>query len=324
MHELGHNLNFAHSNEGTTEYADQSGMMGYSYSSDDGPLMCFNSAKSYQSGWYTTKVVTPSIASCGNYDGRLYGVADFDGNVLGTRTVVVKINDSRSGQQDFFVSYNKQSGLNSGTQEGGNQVMITAATGEGTNYAPSTLLAKLSAGSFYSISNFEGTGKAITVTFEALDFTTTPAAARVIIAYNGMSCGSSTLSPVTPPPTGAPVTPPPTRAPVTASPVTSFPTKAPVPVTLSPTTPPVTAQPTKSCNDPSITQSECLSYANCSWVNVKGKKFCTFSVAPPSPSAPTTPPPTGLCQSTGTPCVASNNNCCNGCQTNGRWANTCK
>jgi hypothetical protein len=39
MHEIGHNLDFAHSGEGTETYADQSGMMGYSYSDDEGPVM---------------------------------------------------------------------------------------------------------------------------------------------------------------------------------------------------------------------------------------------------------------------------------------------
>ncbi len=33
------NLGFAHSGEGTAQYADQSGMMGYSYSNDEGPVM---------------------------------------------------------------------------------------------------------------------------------------------------------------------------------------------------------------------------------------------------------------------------------------------
>ncbi len=39
VHELGHNLNFGHSGEGSEEYADQTGMMGYSYSGfqDEGP-----------------------------------------------------------------------------------------------------------------------------------------------------------------------------------------------------------------------------------------------------------------------------------------------
>ena len=45
MHEVGHNLGLAHSGEGTNEYADNSGMMGYSYSQDEGPKMCFNGAK---------------------------------------------------------------------------------------------------------------------------------------------------------------------------------------------------------------------------------------------------------------------------------------
>lgn len=38
MHEIGHNLGFAHSGESQT-YDDQSGMMGYSYSDDEGPVM---------------------------------------------------------------------------------------------------------------------------------------------------------------------------------------------------------------------------------------------------------------------------------------------
>jgi len=45
MHEVGNNINLAHSGEGGTEYADQSGMMGYSCSKLEGPVMCFNVAK---------------------------------------------------------------------------------------------------------------------------------------------------------------------------------------------------------------------------------------------------------------------------------------
>jgi hypothetical protein len=48
MHEIGHNLNLAHAGEGSQQYANQSGMMGYSSSSDDDPKRCFNAAKSWQ------------------------------------------------------------------------------------------------------------------------------------------------------------------------------------------------------------------------------------------------------------------------------------
>jgi len=37
MHELGHNFGYAHSNE-RGSYQDQSGMMGYSYPQDEGPV----------------------------------------------------------------------------------------------------------------------------------------------------------------------------------------------------------------------------------------------------------------------------------------------
>ncbi|KAL3761422.1 hypothetical protein ACHAWU_007381 [Discostella pseudostelligera] len=77
MHEIGHNLGYADSNEGGASYADQAGMMGYSYGQDDGPTMCFNAAKSWQTQWYVSKSTTvhPSAGTC--YEGKLYGVADF-------------------------------------------------------------------------------------------------------------------------------------------------------------------------------------------------------------------------------------------------------
>ena len=45
LHEVGHNLNFGHASEGSQEYGDQSGMMGFSYSQNDTPVMCFNAGK---------------------------------------------------------------------------------------------------------------------------------------------------------------------------------------------------------------------------------------------------------------------------------------
>jgi len=63
MHEIGHNLGLAHSGEGTSTYDDKSGMMGYSYSSDDNPVMCFNNAKNWQLGWFQgcyTQITNPS------------------------------------------------------------------------------------------------------------------------------------------------------------------------------------------------------------------------------------------------------------------------
>ena len=218
MHEIGHNLNFGHSNELGT-YEDKSGMMGYSYSSDDSPVMCFNSAKSFQAGWYPTKTITPASADCGDFDGKVYGLSDF--GIAGEQgTIVLKINNSQSSQVDYFLNYNKKAGVNSGTLEGGNQVMITSRESENTAYSSSELLAKLSIGGTYTIANFEGTGNDVTITFESMDTSVSPNPARVVISYNGMVCGSdvtasptTTLAPITPSPSKAPVTSPPTPEP---------------------------------------------------------------------------------------------------------------
>ena len=94
-------------------------MMGYSYASDDGPVMCFNGAKSWQTGWYNSKrtVVTPSTGGC--FDGNLYGIAYFSN--AASSVLLVQINDSTTSNPDFYVAFNHTIGINSCTQEAGNQ-----------------------------------------------------------------------------------------------------------------------------------------------------------------------------------------------------------
>jgi hypothetical protein len=147
-----------------------------------------------------------------------------------------------------------------------------------------------------------------------------------------VSSAPVTASPTKAPVSSAPVTASPTKAPVTSAPVTASPTRAPT--TKSPTAAPVTSPPTAAtnCEDPSISQEQCIAAPNCEWVKVKRNRFCQFSTSnpnPPSPTPPTTPNPTdggggGTCDPVGAACSAGSSNCCNGCQLKGRWANTCK
>ena len=51
-------------------------MMGYSYSGDDGPLMCFNPGKSWNLGWYTDRHATADPLSQ-TWTGTLVGVAEY-------------------------------------------------------------------------------------------------------------------------------------------------------------------------------------------------------------------------------------------------------
>ena len=118
VHEIGHNIGLAHSNEGSTTYADQSGMMGYSYGNESAPKMCFNAAKNNQLGWYADKttIVTPSSATGNCFAGSLYGTAKYGD--AAAQTVGIKVNNP-SSSTDVYIMYNAQTGIQSGTQEGG-------------------------------------------------------------------------------------------------------------------------------------------------------------------------------------------------------------
>ncbi len=232
--QIGHNLGYAHSNEGGTSYADQTGMMGYSYSSDDGPIMCFNPAKSWQTQWYASKstIVDPSAGNC--FEGKIYGIADYSN--AASSVVLVKIDDASA--TDYFVTFNRQTGVNSGTVEAGNQVTVVQAGGEGTSYAESSLLAKLSAGGSWSgIID----GKTMTVNVLSITTSSSPAYATVRVSENGNSCTPDPI--VTNAPTRLPTRSPTARP--SSAPTTSSPTESPS-ASFSPTSDSPTLSPTLS------------------------------------------------------------------------------
>lgn len=154
MHELGHNLGLSHSGAGTNQYADQSGMMGFSYSQDDGPIMCFNAPKSNFLGWYDDK--KSSVTAGQSQSFTLTGVAEYqNNNLFGDEKILLSID----GTQSLHLTLNVAKGINSGTREGQNRVMVVQQSGvENRSYSSSTLLAKLAEGESYSVANFGGEG----------------------------------------------------------------------------------------------------------------------------------------------------------------------
>lgn len=158
LHEVGHNLNFGHAGEGSQEYGDQSGMMGFSYSQNDTPVMCFNAAKSWQAGWFADKSVTidPNNDAGSCYSGPLYGQDSYTTSPADA-TVLIQL-QSTSGT-NYHIGFNGKQGSNSGTVEHGNRVLITtqAATG------PSFKIANLGAGQSYTIANYDGSGRDVVI-----------------------------------------------------------------------------------------------------------------------------------------------------------------
>ena len=102
-----HNIGLHHSGENGAAYADNSCLMGATSYGDDGPKVCWNAAKSWESGWYAADSVTvdPTVG----FDGLLVGAADFASNTYtpGEHNVVLQILDA-SRSQDFYVIFNRK------------------------------------------------------------------------------------------------------------------------------------------------------------------------------------------------------------------------
>jgi len=247
IHELGHNLGYLHSGQGTDQYGDQSGLMGYSYSNDEGPIMCFNAAKSWYLNWYSNVDINP-VNTNGNVELNLIGIDDYVNGVSdSTHTTVVKIS---GGSEDLYLMYNRRKGINSGTAEFRDTVNIVAQNGR---TAQSWARAQLSTAGEYKVNDFGGIGGELVIKVCEL-VAGTPDIARTLIYHTNvtpMFCEGS--NPTTAPvknPTIAPVKSP-TIAPVkspTIAPVKS-PTIAPV---KSPTTAPVKNPTIAPVNSPTI------------------------------------------------------------------------
>lgn len=300
--QIGHNLGLAHSGEGSEQYADQSGMMGYSYGSDDGPVMCFNAVKNWQLEWYADRHVLLNAPF--SWSGNLYGIADYGTSGSSNKMIVRLVSSTAS--EDVYVSYNKKTGVNAGTAEGGNQVLIHTKVNGPTEFGQSWLLAKLNAGQSSSVM-IDGQSVPIVVNTisngvasVSIGVPSTPNPSRNPTKFptnspTKLPTDVPTKSPL--PPTDSP-TPNPTSNP------TDIPTKSPLPPTDSPTPNP-TSNPTKSPTSfPTLTPSTkppspilcssftsgqiCKAQSGCTW----SKGFCVSTGSPPSPpSPPSTSPP---------------------------------
>eukprot|EP00547_Thalassionema_nitzschioides_P000816 CAMPEP_0194200194 /NCGR_PEP_ID=MMETSP0156-20130528/905_1 /TAXON_ID=33649 /ORGANISM="Thalassionema nitzschioides, Strain L26-B" /LENGTH=1201 /DNA_ID=CAMNT_0038925161 /DNA_START=53 /DNA_END=3658 /DNA_ORIENTATION=+ len=191
LHEYGHNLGFAHSGKiNDSEYSDHTCIMGNPLYGDDNGKMCFNPAKSYQSGWYTNKggggivEFDPSVST--SWSGTLMGVGEWkDVGDIAPHPVVVKIESGTD--TDFFVGFNRAAGANSQNDEADDKVTIIQTGSDGTSYSQSYRIWDGVAGQSYIWSNWQGTGMDLIVQVTNIDISSAPGTASINIALSGTS-----------------------------------------------------------------------------------------------------------------------------------------
>jgi len=197
MHEIGHNLGFAHSNQGRVEYGDYSGFMGNIFGD---MKMCFNAPKNFQSGWYTNaqESFSPFENQNSMVERTLIGIDDYqvsgdnNGNLVTLRLGVDENENGAStycynrlnglkpdwncespycyNRNDYYIGFNLMEGINEGTVEGDNQVLIFHKQfGGPTQYGQSDLIADLNPGDSYTIQDFKGTSIDVTITVKSFE-----------------------------------------------------------------------------------------------------------------------------------------------------------
>jgi len=210
--------------------------------------MCFNGAKAYQLGWFPDFSQRVESDDPFNWQGDLIGFVDRDDaeecGVEGKNCDALNFRLTPSTGNEYYVHFNRREGFNSGTKEGGDQVLVVSRP-QGVDYGASLLQAKLSTNDQYTIQNFGNYGSLI-ISVGAITLNSgSKSWADVTIQYGPASTDAPVISP-----TNAPVVSP-TDTPVVA------PTNAPiVPPTNSPIVPPTDAPVITPTNAPVLVNTD--------------------------------------------------------------------
>merc|ERR1711865_1166007 len=319
MHEIGHNMGLGHSGLGDDEYGDSSSLMGYSYDNDDIPKMCFNAAKNYQLQWYNRQKATfdPSANLNTSRKFTMNGVDEY--KVIGNtneKLITLRLleygdtffreENSNFGNYgtDYYIGFNDANGVNEGTLEGRNQVLLFRKNEGGPDrYGTSTRLFALDVGNSVTMMNWKDTSTVVTILFESLVNNGRDAIISIRTEDpNNPPTSSTTPQPSASPsrrPTASPIrspTAPPTMSPSrrTTRPPTRSPTRRPTPQpTAVPTARPCFYDGTNTPNGGSLIGPTltCVCQDG-NWISCN-ENSNPSPTPPPAPSP--TPKPTDVC-----------------------------
>ncbi len=189
VHEYGHLLGARHSGRNGISYADNTCYMGNQVPwTDHGAYMCFNPAKTWHFGWYSSNHRTVSPLNSA-FNGDLVGIDDVSKGRAGSRSVVVKIDgDSNT----YFLMYNRKKGINSEAIGGADQVVITKQNGSNQE---SSFVEALGDKMEWTSNNFANSGRQLVVKLCYTNDSSNGDTARVLIYIKGKNdqyCGNAT------------------------------------------------------------------------------------------------------------------------------------
>jgi hypothetical protein len=141
--------------------------------------MCFNGPKTWQLGWYNAYHVDLPIDGNFSWRGSLIGFAE-KSSAISSDHMIVRI---RNKVVDYYIHLNRKIGMNDGTQEAPNQVLVTTRV-PGIGYASSDLVAKVNSMEMYHIPFFNGSVNPLIIRVETITFNSIPARAYISIEFN--------------------------------------------------------------------------------------------------------------------------------------------
>lgn len=154
MHEVGHNIGLYHSGSD-----DKTDLMGASYNEQVTGFQkqCFNAAKNYQLGWYSSmqKKVDPLNFPAPSFSKtfKMVGVNDYDENEDSNKKVVIKM-------KDYYIGYNAKKGITNADRPDADKIFIVKEMGN----KETRKQAALSRGQSHTIENY-ASGRDVTIKF---------------------------------------------------------------------------------------------------------------------------------------------------------------
>jgi hypothetical protein len=89
--------------------------------------------------------------------------------------------------EDYYINFNRKSGINRDVREGADQVLVVVQGKNGIGYSESQQVARLSSRGSYEIPNFGGSGKSVKIEVGSINMSTIPGYADVTVE---MGCTS--------------------------------------------------------------------------------------------------------------------------------------